>query len=69
LDEWEELLLYIVLQGGDFEPFGDGTWGIDLGNGVVTMVTRRPINPTELAQLIASLIEVGMVWPPIWRRS
>jgi hypothetical protein len=69
LDEWKELLLYVVLQGGDFEPFDGGAWGIDLGNGVVTMVTRRPINPTELAQLIAALIEVGMVWPPKWRRS
>jgi hypothetical protein len=71
VDDWEELLLHIVLLGGSFEVDGSGGWILELSTGdeapKFVAVTRRPATPTEFAQLLAALTQLGMAWPPFWR--
>jgi hypothetical protein len=71
MDRWEELLAWIVVQGGSFSTDETGAWFLVLDeddpNVRVVAVTRRPIDLNEYVQLLAALTQMGLVWPPAWR--
>ncbi|GAA4439312.1 hypothetical protein [Phytohabitans houttuyneae] len=70
MDSWEELLLWIVIQGGSFHTNESGAWLLDLDEddpyAPAVAIPRRPADQFELAQLLGALTRLGLAWPPPW---